>query len=189
VTSREQFPKGRFIMFARTERLLLRPGWPEDWEALLRAINDEGIVCNLASAPWPYTGEAAREFASRPQDPMFPAFFLTLPGDDGAKFIGSCGLGRFDGGVELGYWIAREHWGQGFATEAAQAVIGIAQMLGHERLSCSHFADNPASARVIEKLGFERVASNMRYSAGRGEVSQSIGYKMSLVPYIADMAA
>lgn len=176
-------------MFARTERLLLRPGWPEDWEALLRAINDENIVCNLASAPWPYTDEAARAFASRPQDPLFPAFFLTLPSDDGAKFIGSCGLGDFNGRPELGYWIARNYWGQGYATEAANAVINIARMLGHAELFCSHFADNPASARVIEKLGFERISSHMRYSAGRGFASESIVYKMPLKPYITDMAA
>ena len=41
-------------MFARTERLLLRPGWREDAPALFRAIADEGIVRNLAQAPWPY---------------------------------------------------------------------------------------------------------------------------------------
>lgn len=50
-------------MFARTQRLLLRPVWPEDAEALFAAINDERIVCNLSRAPWPYTPEDAREFA------------------------------------------------------------------------------------------------------------------------------
>ena len=44
---------GRDEMFARTKRLLLRPGWAQDAPALFRAIADEGIVRNLASAPWP----------------------------------------------------------------------------------------------------------------------------------------
>ena len=40
-------------MFIRSKRLFLRPGWPEDWTELYTAINDEGVVRNLASAPWP----------------------------------------------------------------------------------------------------------------------------------------
>jgi len=40
-------------MFHRSERLLLRPAWPEDWQAVHAAIADEGIVRNLATAPWP----------------------------------------------------------------------------------------------------------------------------------------
>ena len=168
------------MMFTRTARLLLSPGWPEDWVELFRVINDEGIVCNLASAPWPYTPESAREFASRPQDPMYPSFFLTLPGQDGSRLVGSCGLGEFEGKAELGYWIAREYWGQGFATEAARAVIEIAALLGHPQLLCSHFADNPASGRVIEKLGFQKQGAEMRYSAGRGDAAQSISYSMTL---------
>lgn len=176
-------------MFARTQRLLLRPGWPEDWQALLNAINDEGIVCNLANAPWPYTEQSARDFAARPQDPVYPAFFLTLPTDMGAKLVGCCGLGNFDGQAELGYWIARAYWGQGFATEAARAVINIAEMLGHTELSCSHFADNPASRRVIEKLGFQKHGSVMRFSAGRNQTAQSVEYKIKLYPHSVHIAA
>ena len=41
-------------MFHRTERLLLRPAWPEDWEMILWGIGDERVVRNLARAPWPY---------------------------------------------------------------------------------------------------------------------------------------
>ena len=50
-------------MFMRSERLFLRPGWPEDWEELLSRIQDEAVVMNLAKAPWPYTAEDARWFA------------------------------------------------------------------------------------------------------------------------------
>ena len=49
-------------MFARTERLLLRPGWAEDAPALYQAIADEGVVRNLASPPWPYTLQDAEAF-------------------------------------------------------------------------------------------------------------------------------
>ena len=68
--------------------------------------------------------------------------------------IGSVGLGRHGDDIELGYWIARSHWGQGYATEAARAVLGLAEALGHRRIFAGHFADNPASGRVLAKAGF-----------------------------------
>ena len=55
----------------------------------------------------------------------------------------------------MGYWIARPYWGRGYATEACVALIDIARALGITSLEGSHFLDNPASARVLEKLGFE----------------------------------
>lgn len=55
----------------------------------------------------------------------------------------------------MGYWIARPHWGRGFATEGCRALVDIARTLGLASLEASHFIDNPASARVLEKLGFE----------------------------------
>ena len=44
-----------FIVFHRSDRLLLRPIWPEDWKSVLTGIADEGVVRNLARAPWPYS--------------------------------------------------------------------------------------------------------------------------------------
>ena len=55
----------------------------------------------------------------------------------------------------MGYWIARSHWGRGLATEACEALVDIARTLGFSQLEGSHFVDNPASGRVLEKLGFE----------------------------------
>ena len=55
-------------MFARTERLLLRPGWAEDAPALARAIADEAIVRNLATAPWPYGIDDARDKIAKDAD-------------------------------------------------------------------------------------------------------------------------
>lgn len=167
-------------MFARTQRLLLRPVWPEDAEALFAAINDERIVCNLARAPWPYTPEDAREFAARAQDPLVPHYLLTLPGDAGQTLIGSCGLGRTDRGeVEIGYWIARDHWGRGYATEAARAVIANAWALGHRRLVASHYIDNPASGAVLRRLGFVPTGTTRpRFSAGRGYEAMAQEYAL-----------
>lgn len=168
-------------MFARTERLLLRPSWPEDAAELHRAIADEGIVRNLARAPWPYTADDAARFAALEHDPMFPKFLLMLRTDGAPRLVGSCGLGEHHGEAELGYWIARPYWGLGFATEAGRAVIDIAQTIGHTKLVAGHFVDNPASGRVLQKLGFRNTGkSEQRRSKGRGHAVKSALYEKSL---------
>ncbi len=143
-------------MFARTERLLLRPGWAEDAPALAKAIADETIVRNLASAPWPFSLRDAEAFLAAPRDPVLPSLLIFERTDGEPVLVGACGLGRrASGSVELGYWISRPHWGRGFATEAGLAMIAIARALSLARLEASHFLDNPASGRVLEKLGFQ----------------------------------
>src|SRR5687768_4918014 len=142
-------------MFTRTERLLLRPGWAEDAPALAAAIGDERIVRNLATAPWPYRLRDAEAFLAQPRDPVLPAFLVFERTAAEPVLVGSCGLGRRpSGAVELGYWIARPFWGRGLATEAGAALLEIARALKLPRLQASHFVDNPASGRVLEKLGF-----------------------------------
>lgn len=141
-------------MFIRSERLFLRPGWPEDWAELHALIDDEAVVRNLARAPWPYSPDDARRFAAMPQAERHPHFFVTLPGAHGSKLIGCVALAQAEGETELGYWIARSQWGKGYATEAARCLLSFARTLGHRRIVAAPFADNPASARVLAKAGF-----------------------------------
>jgi RimJ/RimL family protein N-acetyltransferase len=156
-------------MFTRTARLLLRPGWAEDARALAAAIGEERSVRNLATAPWPYALRDAEAFLSRPRDPVLPSLLIFARTDGAPLLVGGCGLGATPSGlVELGYWIARPYWGRGYATEAATAVIDIARTLRVPRLIGSHFVDNPASGRVLEKLGFEPTGvTALRPSCGR----------------------
>lgn len=158
-------------MFARTERLLLRPGWREDAPALAAAIGDEGIVRNLATAPWPYGEKEAEEFLSSPGDSHLPDFLIFARTLGAPRLVGGCGIKRREeGGIELGYWIARPYWGLGFATEAGKAVVQIARAMNLPRLQASHFLDNPASGNVLRKIGFRptgRVA--LRHSRARSE--------------------
>jgi len=158
-------------MFARTPRLLLRPGFPEDAPALAMAIGDQSIVRNLAVVPWPYTLRDAEAFLASPRDPVLPSLLIFERTRAAPHLIGSCGLARrSSGSVELGYWIARSRWSRGFATEACKALVDIARTLGVVQLEGSHFLDNPASGRVLEKLGFEAVGIVApRMSCARGE--------------------
>lgn len=169
-------------MFARTPRLLLRPGFPEDAPALAMAIADETIARNLATVPWPYRVRDAEAFLACPRDPVLPSLLIFERTKGPPQLVGACGLGRRpSGAVELGYWIARAAWGRGFATEAAAAMIDIARTLRLARLEGSHFIDNPASGRVLEKLGFQ--ATGMvapRLSCARGTESPSRLMRLAL---------
>lgn len=158
-------------MFARTERLLLRPGFAEDAPAVAQAIADLAIVRNLANAPWPYRIRDAEAFLAAPRDPLLPSLLIFERTAAAPRLVGACGLGRRpSGAVELGYWIARPCWGRGFATEAGRALVDIARALGLTGLEASCFLDNPSSARVLEKLGFEPTGIVApRHSCARGE--------------------
>lgn len=166
-------------MFHRSQRLLLRPIWPEDWRGVLAGIADEGVVRNLARAPWPYAEEDARRFTQMPVEPLFPRFLVTRARD--AAVVGCIGIDPHEGDVELGYWIARPYWGQGFATEAGDAALKVARTLGHRRVVASHFLDNPASGKVLQKLGFEPTGRVVeRHSCGRGAKAPTAEYALDL---------
>jgi Acetyltransferases, including N-acetylases of ribosomal proteins len=168
-------------VFHRSHRLLLRPIWPEDSQALQAGIADEGVVRNLARAPWPYGEQDARDFVALPVDPLYPRFLITRARD--AAVLGCIGIDATQrpGTVELGYWIARPYWGQGFATEAGAAVLGMARTLGHDEAIAAHFLDNPASGKVLRKLGFEPTGQvAMRHSCARGHEVEAAGYRLQL---------
>lgn len=169
-------------MFARTERLLLRPGWPEDAPAVYKAINDQDIVRNLASAPWPYKREDAEQYLATARPVLNPGFLIFRRTVGAPDLVGSIGFGDMgDGQLELGYWISREHWGQGYATEAGRAVLDIATILGHRELQAEHFVDNPASGRVLRKLGFRPSGRiEPRFSRGRGGTVDAVHFELQL---------
>lgn len=175
-------------MFHRSERLLLRPVWPEDWRGVLSGIADESVVRNLASAPWPYGEQDARAFAALPTHPRTPRFLVTRAAD--AAVVGCIGIDPVPGEeetIEIGYWIARQQWGRGYASEAGRAVIAIARALGYQRVTGSHFLDNPASGAVLKKLGFAPTGRVVqRYSCGRGGKAATAEYALDLTDAAAD---
>jgi RimJ/RimL family protein N-acetyltransferase len=175
-------PEKERMMFARTDRLLLRPSWPEDAGALLKAVADEAIVRNLGSLPWPYSEDDARAFVAREHSPYYPSFLLFQRTDGAPRLIGACGIHDKSGEAELGYWIARPYWGLGYASEAANAVIAIARAVGHQRLVAGHFTDNPASGRVLRKIGFRATGrTEMQPSKGRGRKVACAMFERSLI--------
>jgi RimJ/RimL family protein N-acetyltransferase len=170
-------------MFARTERLLLRPGWIQDAPALYEAIADETVVRNLASAPWPYRPKDAEAFLATERKASEPSMLIFRRTDGAPELVGTIGFGRHpDGGIEFGYWIARRHWGRGYATEAGRAALAMARdSLRLRRIAAGHFLDNPASGRVLGKLGFRPTgAIAPRYSVGRREAAPCKLFELEL---------
>jgi RimJ/RimL family protein N-acetyltransferase len=136
----------------RTARLVLRAPHPDDAKPIKSLINDRRIAENTARIPHPYTLKDARTFiASAAGQPQF-----VITRADG-RIVGGCGIGRLRAdGPEIGYWIGVPYWGNGYATEAARALIDHAfGDLDYEELRAGARVTNPASRRVLEKCGFQ----------------------------------
>jgi RimJ/RimL family protein N-acetyltransferase len=169
-------------MFARTQRLLLRPGFPEDASALLAAMGDERILRHITGLPWPYRLEEAQASLARDSDPLLPSLLVFERTAGAPRLVGGCRLARrLSGAVEIGFWVGQADQGRGLAHEAAAALIDIARTLRLSSIEASHFVDNPKAARVLEKLGFR---SNgliaPRFCAARNGEAPARLYRMSL---------
>jgi RimJ/RimL family protein N-acetyltransferase len=170
-------------MFARTERLTLRPGWMEDAPALARAIGQWDVCSKLAQVPWPYALGDAQAFLAMQRDSDRPTLLVHLHEGGAVRLIGGIGIhSDADGNDELGYWLVPDAWGRGYATEAGRAVIRMArESLRLRRLVSGHFIDNPASGRVLRKLGFRPTGRIVpRHSRARGHATPCATFELDL---------
>ena len=155
-----------------TERLVLRPLQAGDVVRLAEAIDDPDIARMTARIPHPYSLSAAEAFFASQREAADDRldYTLQIQKRDG-EMIGAVGADLRDGPFpEIGYWIAKDHWGQGYATEAAAAMRDWARRLfGCRAIVAGHFADNDASGRVLIKCGFLYTGEvQQRYSLARG---------------------
>lgn len=141
--------------FLITERLGFRE-WRRDDEALIRAIWGDPGVTRFSGGPFTdaqVLQRLADEIANLERFGV--QYWPIFRRDDGAH-LGCCGLRPKDGpdDFELGFHLCRDAWGQGYALEAARAVIAWAPATGATSLMAGHHPDNHASARLLGKLGF-----------------------------------
>ena len=167
------------IAILRTKRLALRAMCAADIPAFVPLLNDFEVVKNLTHIPHPYTEADGRAFIARTEQKRREGLSLNYAVLFGAEtFVGFCTANIEDdsgrthpGSRELGYWYGRPFWGRGFATEAAQAVVEHAfEVLGTTALTSGVYADNPASGRVLEKLGFWKIGTGERNCVSRGAI-------------------
>lgn len=146
----------------RTERLVLRDLNEADVPALVSALGDFTVSGWLTVVPFPYSEADARAFIAR---------MATAPGYDGWGIEDRSGALAGVIGIDetLGYWIGREHQGRGYATEAAEALVGHwFAATGAEALNSGHFDGNHPSFHVLEKLGFVRDGDARVWSRAQG---------------------
>jgi RimJ/RimL family protein N-acetyltransferase len=142
----------------KTDRLLLRPFTVADAPDVQRLAGDRAIADTTLNIPHPYEDGVAEEWIGTHQA-IFDAgkgahFAITLKSD--GTLVGAIGLMAMVAGhqAELGYWIGKDHWNQGYCTEAGRAVLACAfSELGLIRVHSCHISRNPASGRVMQKIG------------------------------------
>lgn len=144
----------------RSRRLRLRPFDPSDARVVQLLAGDKEVAHNTRLIPHPYPdGLAEAWIGSLPS--IYEAgrgvsFAITLPAGD---LIGSIGLAinSIDNHAEMGYWVGRPYWNKGYCTEAAQSVLKYAfDKLKLQRVFANYLARNPASGRVLSKLGMSQ---------------------------------
>ena len=138
----------------RTPRLILRALGEHDLADVAELAGDWDVASMTARIPYPYTLQDARQWLHGLEDGEFVRA-ITAASD--GRLLGITGyLPSHDGtAAEIGYWIGKPYWGNGYATEAARSLVNYCfDRADFTTLTCCHFTDNPASARVIEKLGF-----------------------------------
>ncbi|MDE2164037.1 MAG: GNAT family N-acetyltransferase [Alphaproteobacteria bacterium] len=154
-----------------TERLLLRPPEFRDVPAITTWIGDWDVAKNLASVPHPYREDDAHEFVALATEKFAKGegYCFSVTRKQDGVFMGNCGLNLKDGKFELGYWLGKPFWRQGYATEAAKKVISFAfHDLKAVSIWAGWFHDNPASGRVLQKLGCRHDGAAPRNSMARG---------------------
>lgn len=145
-----------------TDRLILRDFVPDDWREVHTYARDPAVVMYM---PWgPNTEKDTKQFIRRAlgyrnEDPR-THFELAIVLAEANRLIGGCGVrltSPTSSVASMGYCLNRELWGQGYATEAARAVLafGFEELRPH-RVFATCDPDNIASARVLEKLGMKR---------------------------------
>ena len=157
-----------------TVRLQLRLVMPDDAAALLPLLDDWDVVRMLAQKPWPVTLADTQDYAARQYGADAEGEDFAVVGADGQVIgvvaVKAPGTGKPPRTMpRLGYWFGRRYWGQGYAAEAIRAVTAdVFHRFAVERVGAGVFRDNPASKRLLEKLGFEEVGGYDTFCLARG---------------------
>ena len=136
-----------------TARLRLRPRTPEDAEALFPSFSDPELMHFWSGPPHADLAETRAHFDSL--TPGWRAWAITLKGDDSAIGFVAAGEKRQGDVSEIGYMLARAHWGMGIAAEAVSAVIDRIFAEGQRRVFADTDPENLASRGLLERLGFQ----------------------------------
>ena len=173
-----------------TERLLLRPFQLSDASDVQRLAGNWAIADTTMNVPHPYEDGMAEAWISTHQ-PRFEAgelavFAITFKAD--RELVGAVGLqvDRSFDRANLGYWIGEPFWGLGYCTEAATSIVeyGFAE-LKLQRMYAQHFARNPASGRVLQKIGMSKEGTARQHIKKWGKFEDLVLYGLLRNEWVA----
>lgn len=165
----------------RTERLRLRPPTPADAPAVQQLAGDALIASTTANIPHPYEDGLAEAWIASCAESYARTEAVTLAiflaGEE--RLVGAMGLhiSPEHARAELGYWIGVPYWNRGYASEAGMCVLHYGfETLGLERIHAMHFARNPASGRVMQKIGMQHEGTLRRHILKDGCFEDAVVY-------------
>ena len=158
----DQVPPGATMTIVVNHQVHLSEFRASDKDALIEHLNDRDIYDRTLRIPFPYTHADADDWlafvAESTKQQGRPFHWAIRTSDD--ALIGGCGFDGLQVGKshrsEIGYWLAKPFWGRGIMTTVVQRACGYAfEEFGLVKIIAHVFAHNPASARVLEKCGFQ----------------------------------
>ncbi len=159
--------------YLKTKRTVMRAFVPTDIARLSQIGSNPKVARMLMSVTLPWPQEKAQTWVSKALYAGKPGFRVGVYHHDG-DLIGMIGLGpvQSNGAPSLMYFLDPRHWGQGIATEMADAfIVECYNRFGLNRIEAGYFIENPASGRLLEKLGFTTMFDTMGASAARADMA------------------
>ena len=143
----------------KSERLILRQFTLADAADIQRFAGDRDVASTTSTIPHPYLDGMAEEWISKHQKEFEEGTQVTfaIANQQENNLIGAIGLSSIDREhevAEIGYWIGKPFWNQGYCTEAGRTMLKFSfEVLGLNRIHARHFKRNPASGNVLKKMG------------------------------------
>lgn len=168
-----------------TRHLVLRPVRMSDADAIAETLNDWQVTRMLSRVPLPYSRDDACDWLNRARSAVTPDWQLAITeGDD--VMIGLVSLEIRHGRWHLGYWLNRFYWGQGLMSEAAGAALSrFFRRMPEAMVHSGAYADNQASLRIQDKLGFRIIRCSDLFSASRNAMAPHIETRLTQPDFIA----
>lgn len=163
-------------------RIVLRPLKMSDAKDIYLNIQDKRIAENTLSIPWPYKLKDAKNFILKAQKTLGQRkdFTFGIELNNTKEIIGCIGLHKVNfehKNAEIGYWLSSNYWNQGIMTEAGRLILKFAfKKLKLHRVYGFAFSDNPASQKVLEKLGFKKEGLHRQAHFRFGRFRDNISY-------------
>lgn len=162
-------------------RLVLRALCGEDAQQLQAIANDPKVAGKLSSMPYPYQRQDAEQFIldARTHYQEEESIDFAITERASGKLIGSIGLdlNSRDNHAAISYWLGSAYWGGGYAAEAVREVLRFGfETLELHRITGHHFHNNPASGKVLLKVGMKQEGRRVEHFFKNGEYLDIVDY-------------